>query len=77
MSIKQDYLDTLLGYVHDLDMRGNGDCIVGKHAAHVGDLSKKLKYWDYKKVIEIHEALEMVNESINVPLQCLNVPCVA
>lgn len=38
---------------------------IQKHAAHVGDLSKKLKYWDYKKVLEIHEALEMVNESIN------------
>jgi hypothetical protein len=30
MSIKQDYLDTLLGYVHDVDMRGNGDRGVGK-----------------------------------------------
>ncbi len=38
---------------------------IQRHAAHVGDLSRKLKYWDYKKVLEIHEALEMVNESIN------------
>jgi hypothetical protein len=26
---------------------------IQKQAAHVGDLSKKLKWWDYKKVIEI------------------------
>ena len=38
---------------------------IKKHAAQVGDLSKKLKYWNYQKVLEIHEALEMVNESIN------------
>ena len=38
---------------------------IRKHAALVGDLNKKLKYWNYKKVLEIHEALEMVNESIN------------
>lgn len=38
---------------------------IQKHATHVGDLSKKLKFWDYRKVLEIHEALEMVNESIN------------
>jgi hypothetical protein len=38
---------------------------IQKHATPVVDLSKKLKYWDYKKVLEIHEALEMVNESIN------------
>jgi len=38
---------------------------IQKQAVHVGDLSKKLKCWDYKKVLEIHEALEMVNESIN------------
>jgi len=38
---------------------------IRKHASAVGDLSKKLKYWDYRKVLEIHEALEMVNESIN------------
>ena len=38
---------------------------IRKHAANVGDLSKKLKYWDYKEVLQIHVALEAVNESIN------------
>jgi hypothetical protein len=38
---------------------------IKKQAALVGDLSKKLKYWDYKQVLQIHEALQMVNESIN------------
>ena len=27
---------------------------------------KKLKYWDYKKVLEIHEALEMVNSELSL-----------
>lgn len=31
----------------------------------VCDLNKKLKYWDYQEVLQIHEALQMVNESIN------------
>jgi hypothetical protein len=39
--------------------------IIKKQAALVGDLNKKLKYWDYKQVLQIHEALQMVNESIN------------
>ena len=38
---------------------------IKKHVANVGDLSKKLKYWDYTEVLQIHEALEAVNESIN------------
>jgi len=38
---------------------------INKHAANVGDLSKKLKYWDYKEVLQIHDALKAVNESIN------------
>jgi hypothetical protein len=38
---------------------------IRKHTALVGDLNKKLKCWDYTKVLEIHEALSMVNESIN------------
>ncbi len=38
---------------------------IKKQAELVGDLSKKLKYWDYKQVLQIHEALQMVNESIN------------
>ncbi len=38
---------------------------IRKHAAGVGGLRDKLKYWDYKEVLEVHEALEGVNESIN------------
>jgi len=30
MSIKQEYLDTLLGYVHGRDMRIHEDCSVSK-----------------------------------------------
>jgi hypothetical protein len=30
MSIKPEYLDTLWGYVHDMDMRRNEDRSVGK-----------------------------------------------
>ncbi len=38
---------------------------IRKHAEQVPNLGGKLKYWDYKKVLEVHDALEMVNESIN------------
>lgn len=38
---------------------------IKKYAANVGDLSKKLRYWDYSEVLQIHEALAAVNESIN------------
>jgi hypothetical protein len=38
---------------------------IRKHAFNVGDLGKKLKYWNYKEVLENHEALAAVNESIN------------
>lgn len=38
---------------------------IRKHAKEVPNLGIKLKYWDYKKVLEVHDALEMVNESIN------------
>ena len=38
---------------------------IKKHAEQVPNLGAKLKYWDYKKVLEVHDALEMVNESIN------------
>lgn len=39
--------------------------IIRKHAANVGDLGKKLKYWDYKNVLQVRESLEFVNQSIN------------
>jgi len=38
---------------------------IKKHAQQVPNLNTRIKYWDYKKVLEVHEALEMVNESIN------------
>ncbi|MDQ1336231.1 MAG: hypothetical protein QG552_3181 [Thermodesulfobacteriota bacterium] len=38
---------------------------IRKHAAGVAGLSDKLKYWDYKEVLQVHEALESVNEAIN------------
>jgi hypothetical protein len=38
---------------------------IRRHAEQVPNLGAKLKYWDYKKVLEVHDALEMVNESIN------------
>lgn len=38
---------------------------IRKHAAGVAQLRDKLKYWDYKEVLQVHEALELVNESIN------------
>jgi hypothetical protein len=38
---------------------------IRKHAAGVPQLRDKLKYWDYTEVLQVHEALEAVNESIN------------
>jgi hypothetical protein len=38
---------------------------IKKEVAGVGPLREKLKYWDYKEVLKVHEALESVNESIN------------
>lgn len=38
---------------------------IRKHAEQVPNLGAKLRYWDYRKVLEVHDALEMVNESIN------------
>lgn len=38
---------------------------IKKEAAGVGPLREKLKYWDYKEVLQVHEALESVSESIN------------
>jgi len=34
-------------------------------AAGVPALKTKLKYWDYQQVLEVHEALESVNDAIN------------
>lgn len=38
---------------------------IRKHATGVSTLNEKLKCWDYKEVLQVHEALEAVNESIN------------
>ncbi|MDD1748780.1 MAG: hypothetical protein LUO89_02790 [Methanothrix sp.] len=38
---------------------------IKKHADPIIELNRKLKYWDYKEVLRIHESLKMVNESIN------------
>ena len=38
---------------------------IRKHASGIVGLSDKLKFWDYKEVLQVHEALELVNESIN------------
>lgn len=38
---------------------------IKKHISDVKDLKDKLKYWDYKEIIGVHESLQFVNESIN------------
>ena len=38
---------------------------IRKHVEGVKDLRDKLKLWDYREVLEVHESLEFVNESIN------------
>jgi hypothetical protein len=38
---------------------------IKKHASQVQGLGSKLKYWDYKEVLDNHGALASVNESIN------------
>lgn len=38
---------------------------IENHAEGVTDLRDKLKLWDYKEVLNVHENLEYVNESIN------------
>ena len=38
---------------------------IKKHAANVGDLHKKLRYWDSEEVLGVHESLEGVNSIIN------------
>ncbi|MBN1141762.1 MAG: hypothetical protein JXB25_08225 [Deltaproteobacteria bacterium] len=38
---------------------------IRKHAKEVPNLGAKLKCWDYEKVLVTHDALEMVNETIN------------
>lgn len=38
---------------------------IKSHAMEVKDMRDKLKYWDYENVLQVHESLQFVNESIN------------
>lgn len=38
---------------------------IEKYASGVGNLAKNLRYWDYEEVLQVHEQLETVNETIN------------
>jgi len=38
---------------------------IRKHANGVQALKDRLKYWDYERVLEVHDALESVNAEIN------------
>jgi hypothetical protein len=38
---------------------------IRRHSSDVGDIKKKLKFWDYEEVLRVHESLAYVNESIN------------
>lgn len=38
---------------------------IRKHSSSISGLATKLKFWDYEDVLQVHEALECVNESIN------------
>ena len=38
---------------------------IKRHASGVSNLNEKLKFWNYTEVLQVHEALESVNEAIN------------
>ena len=38
---------------------------IRKEVESLDDIKKEIKYWDYTEVLEVHEALQKVNESIN------------
>ncbi len=38
---------------------------IRNHVAGVAGLREKLRYWNYEEVLQVHEALESVNEAIN------------
>lgn len=38
---------------------------IKKEVEALPDVSKDIKYWDYTEVLEVHEALQKANESIN------------
>lgn len=39
--------------------------IIKKHSAGLGDVFRKLKYWDQEEVLKVYDSLELVNTSIN------------
>ncbi len=39
--------------------------IIKKHAFGVQGLKDRLRYWEYQKVLQVHEALASVNEEVN------------
>jgi hypothetical protein len=40
---------------------------IRKQASTVPRLGEKLKYWDYREVIEVHEGLQSVHDAIKSP----------
>ena len=38
---------------------------IKKEVESLDDIKKDIKYWDYTEVLEVHEALQKANESIN------------
>ena len=38
---------------------------IRKEVESLDDIKKEIKYWDYTEVLEVHEALQKANESIN------------
>lgn len=38
---------------------------IRKEVEALSDVNKDIKYWDYTDVLEVHEALQKANESIN------------
>ncbi len=38
---------------------------IKRYVNDVKDLKDKLRYWDYEEILQVHESLEFVNESIN------------
>ena len=38
---------------------------IKKHSKNVPNLNENLKFWNYNEVLQVHEALQSVNESIN------------
>lgn len=39
--------------------------MINKEIEPLDDIKEEIKYWDYIEVLEVHEALQKTNESIN------------